>query len=194
MDKAIQRLLEAHVRHELARFQSRKLQQSIREEVTAVFEWAKELKLGQMISAEQIIDLIGRNVVAMPLPRGFTELAVTMSQRVLAARSNKTTSIADICARAAYDAAVAKIGSMESFRQALIHSLVSSSIYTNQICTRPPNPILPLPCALHSNSVQHGSHSVQHGWWWERTGPGISRRFADFGGRPFGVRGYFTGR
>jgi len=56
-----------------------------------------------------------------------------MSQRVLAARSNKTTSIADICARAAYDAAVAKIGSMESFRQALIHSLVSSSIYTNQI-------------------------------------------------------------
>jgi len=51
--------------------------------------------------------------------------------------------------------------------------------------TRPPNPVLPLPCALHSNSVQHGSHSVQHGWWRERTGAGISRRFADFEGSAF---------
>jgi len=34
----------------------------------------------------------------------------------------------------------------------------------NMQSTRPSNPILPLPCALHSNSVQHGSHSVQHGW------------------------------
>lgn len=133
MDKAIQRLLEAHVQHELAKFQSRKLQQSIREEVAAAFEWANELKLGQIISAEQITDLIDRNVVAMPLPRGITELAVSMSQRVLAAKSNKTTSIEDICARPVYDEAVAKIGSMESFRRALIHRLVTSSVYTNQI-------------------------------------------------------------
>lgn len=133
MDKAIQQLLEAHVQHELARFQSRKLRESIREEVAAVFEWAKELKLRRLISAEQITDLIGRNVLAMPLPSGITELAVSMSQRVRGAKSNKTTSIEDICARPAYDAAVAKIGSMGGLRRALIHRIVSSSIYTSQI-------------------------------------------------------------
>jgi len=129
----IQQLLEAHVQHELAKFQSKKLQHSIREEVAAVFEWAKRLKLGEIISVEQITDLIGRNVVAMPLPPGVTELMTSMSQRVRTARINKSTSIKDICPRPAYDAAVAKIGSMEGFRHALIHRLVTSSIYTNQI-------------------------------------------------------------
>jgi hypothetical protein len=133
LDTAIQQFLEAHVQHELARFQSRKMRESIREEVAAAFEWATRITLADIISAEQITDLIGRNVVAMPLPSGIAELAVSMSQRVLAAKTNKTTSIKDICARPAYDAAVAKIGSMEVLRRALIHSMVTSPIYTNEI-------------------------------------------------------------
>jgi hypothetical protein len=133
LDTAIQQFLEAHVQHELARFQSRRMRESIRDEVAAAFEWATRTTLADIISAEQITDLIGRNVVAMPLPSGIAELAVSMSQRVLAAKTNKTTSIKDICARPAYDAAVAKIGSMEVLRRALIHSIVTSPIYTNEI-------------------------------------------------------------
>ncbi len=109
------------------------MRESIRGEVAAAFEWATQIALADIISAEQITDLIGRNVVAMPLPSGIAELAVSMSQRVLAAKANKATSIKDICARPAYDDAVAKIGSMEVPRRALIHSIVTSPIYTNEI-------------------------------------------------------------
>lgn len=129
----IQRLLEAHVQHELARFRSKAFQQSIREEVAAVFQWLKKVKLREIVTADQISSLIARNVVELPISGGISELAVAMSQRVLAAPENDSTAIEDICPRPSFDAAVAKIGQLESVRQDLIHKLVSSSVYTEQI-------------------------------------------------------------
>jgi hypothetical protein len=133
LEAAIEKLLEAHVQHELSRFQRKKLQGSIREEVAAAFQWAKTIKLGEVVSADQITDLIHRNVVARPLPPAVKEQAIAMAQRVLAAPVNEHTTLKDICPRPSYDAALAKIGQMEGVRRDLIHRMVSSSVYTEQI-------------------------------------------------------------
>lgn len=133
MDTVIEKILEAHVQHELGRFQARKLQGSIREEVAAAFQWAKKIKLGELVSADQIVELIQRNVVSMPLAPAVAETAAAMAQRVLAAPANERTTLEDICTRSSYDAALAKIGQMEGVRRDLIHRMVSSSVYTEQI-------------------------------------------------------------
>ena len=99
MDAALEKFMEAHVRHELSRFKSKKFRETLREEATAVFQWIKKITLREIISAEQVIGLIERNVVDMPIASGITELAGEMSQRVLAAPINKKIALEEIFPR-----------------------------------------------------------------------------------------------
>ena len=133
MDAALEKLMEAHVRHELSRFKSKKFRETLREEATAVFQWIKKITLREIISAEQVIGLIERNVVDMPIAGGITELAGEMSQRVLAAPINKKTALEEIFPRNTYDEFVDKIGGLASARKDIIHRLVNSSVYAQQI-------------------------------------------------------------
>ncbi|MFZ2631166.1 MAG: hypothetical protein WA081_13620 [Desulfosalsimonadaceae bacterium] len=133
MDQAIKALLEAHVQHELGRFKSKKYRQTIREETAAVFQWIKKITLKEIVTPEQVIGIIERNVVEMPVAGGITELAGEMSQRVLASPKNKKTALEDIFPRKPYDDIVDKIGGMESARKAVIGRLVNSSVYSQQI-------------------------------------------------------------
>jgi hypothetical protein len=133
MDQAIEALLEAHVQHELARFKPRKLRTTLREEVAALYAWLRATTLAEVITPEQVLGLIARNVVERPLPGAIAELATSMSRRVLASRHNDSTSVDDICPRKTFDAVVAKFGELEGARRDFIHRLVSSSVYTEQI-------------------------------------------------------------
>lgn len=133
MDQVIMQLLEAHVQHELAGLKPRKLRQTIRDEVAALFRWSRATKLREVITPEQVLGLITRNVVERPLPAAVSGLATAMSRQVLASRHNASTAVADICPRKSFDAVVAKIGGLKDARRGLIHRLVTSSVYTQQI-------------------------------------------------------------
>jgi hypothetical protein len=133
VQSTIDQWLEAHVQHELARFGPRKLRQAIREEVGAAFAWAAETRLREVVTPEQVVGLIERIVVQLPVSAGVTTLARSMSQRVLVSRHNKSTSVEDICPFTAFEAIVARIAALEGPRQKFIHRLVTSSVYTEQI-------------------------------------------------------------
>jgi len=133
MNDLIHQLLEAHVDHELNRFKADGYKQTIVEEVSAIFEWVKKIKLKNVMTAEQILGLIKRNVVKLPVAGGVTELTGEMSQKVLASRQNKKTSLEDIFARKQYDDIIDKVGSLTTARNDLIHRLVTSSVYSQQI-------------------------------------------------------------
>ena len=64
---------------------------------------------------------------------GVTELAGEMSQKVLASRHNKKTALEDIFARKQYDDIVDKVVGLKSARNDLIHRIVTSSAYSQQI-------------------------------------------------------------
>jgi hypothetical protein len=133
MDETISKFLEAHVTHEMNRFKRGGYKKTIKEEVAALFEWIKKIKLKEVIAPEQIVGLIERNVVALPVAGGVTELAGEMSQRVLASPQNKKTSLENIFARKQFDDIVDKIGSLKSARKDIIHRFVTSSVYSQQI-------------------------------------------------------------
>lgn len=133
MQSTIDELLEAHVRHELARFTPRKLRQAIRKEVAAAWRWARTTTLREVLTPEQVVALIDRTVVRLPVADGVSMLAREMSQRVRASRHNRTTALADVCPGDMFGAAVAFIAMREQPRQRLIHRLVTSPVYTEQI-------------------------------------------------------------
>ncbi len=133
MDEAIRALLEAHVQHELSRFRARRLRQTLREEVSMLFAWLQRSPLRELLTPAQVTALIARQVVESPLPRAIAETAAAMSRRVLESKSNSSTALADICPRASFDAAVARLGGLEDARREFIHQLVTSTVYTQQI-------------------------------------------------------------
>lgn len=133
MDQMIMQLLEAHVQHELAGLKPKKLRQTVREEVAALFRWSRATKLRELITPEQVLGLIARNVVERPLPAAVSDLATAMSRQVLASRHNASTTVADICPRRSFDAVVARIAGLKDARKSFIHRLVTSSVYTEQI-------------------------------------------------------------
>jgi hypothetical protein len=133
MTDTIKKFLEAHVAHELNRFKRGGYKKTIREEVAALFEWIKKIKLKDVITPQQITGLIQRNVVELPVAGGVTELAGEMSQRVLASPQNKKTTLEDIFARKQFDDIVDKIGSLKSARKDVIRRFVTSSVYSQQI-------------------------------------------------------------
>jgi hypothetical protein len=133
VQSTIDQWLDAHVQHELARFGPRKLRLAIREEVAAAFLWAGETRLRDVITPEQVVGLIERIVVQLPVSAGVTTLARSMSQRVLSSRHNKSTSVQDIFPFTVFEAIVARIAALEGPRQKFIHRLVTSSVYTEQI-------------------------------------------------------------
>lgn len=133
MDKIIEKLLETHIRHELNRFKTKEFQQTIREETAALFRWIKNITLREIVTPEQIIGVMERNAVELPIAGGVTELTGEMSQRVLASPQNNITALEDIFPRKPYDDIVDKIGGLEKARQDLIRHLVNSSIYAQQI-------------------------------------------------------------
>lgn len=133
MKSMTEQWLEAHVQHELARFGPRKLRLAIREEVAAAFHWAGSTRLRELVTPEQVVDLIERTVVQLPLAGGAAALARDMSQRVRASRHNRSTAVQDICPGPVFAAVVARIATLEGPRQSLIHRLVTSSVYTEQI-------------------------------------------------------------
>jgi hypothetical protein len=133
MDKTISKFLEAHVAHELNRFKRGGYKKTIKEEVAVLFEWIKKIKLKDVITAEQVIGMIQRNAVELPVAGGVTELAGEMSQRVLASPQNKKTSLENIFARKQFDDIVDKIGCLKNAREDVIHRFVTSSVYSQQI-------------------------------------------------------------
>ena len=133
MTDLVHQLFEAHVAHELTRFKNNGYKQTIEEEVSAAFDWAQTIKLKDVVTAQQIIGIIDRNVVALPVAGGVTELAGEMSQKVLASRHNKKTALQDIFPRKQYDDIVDKVVGLEDLRNDLIRRFVTSSLYTQQI-------------------------------------------------------------
>ena len=133
MNDPIHRLLEAHVAHELNRFKDGSYKQTIEEEVSAVFEWGKKIKLKDVMTADQILGIIRRNVVELPVAGGVTELTGEMSQKVLASSHNKKTALEDIFARKQYDDIVDKAVSLKKARKDLIRRFVTSPVYSQQI-------------------------------------------------------------
>ena len=133
MKDILERLLEAHVRHELARFKGPRVRKAVEQEVNAAFQWTREVRLNDLVTPEMVLAVIRRNVVDLPLSGGAAELAAEMSRRVLASRHNRKTTLGDIFARKAFDDIVEKAVGLRNARSRLIHLSVHTSAYTGLI-------------------------------------------------------------
>jgi len=123
------RLLELHVKHELASLKGAKLRKFLRQEVSELLEYADNISLNHIASEGQVMETIQRVVVDMELDAGVPELAGEMAAKVLNAPVQATTALRDIITRDQSAAFVEEMLELRSQREQLISEIMTHPVY-----------------------------------------------------------------
>ncbi|MFZ1772072.1 MAG: hypothetical protein WAU00_22875 [Caldilinea sp.] len=128
-----QTMLEAHIQFELQRWQGEALRSTVQEEVAALYEWSETVRLNEMVQPAQVMGLIQRIVIAMPVS---AEIIASIRESVQVAfefLQEDTTPVEALLPRELFDRIVTDVISMEALRREITHQVVSSSVYTQLI-------------------------------------------------------------
>lgn len=112
------KMFEAHVAFEMQRWQ-----QSMEEEVTAAFGWFGEVRLGDILTADALLEIID----AWPGPD------LTMLREVHAAAGADETPIGDLVRREDYDRLVSAVMDLGDVREAVVDQVTTSEVYSELI-------------------------------------------------------------
>ena len=129
MNEVLERLLQAHVRHELSLLQDEQLAHSITGGIAKLFTWFETVTLNEVVTRAQINGVIERYVIELRVSGGITELVGESSQLVLQSRRSTTTRVQDILSPASYAEFADKLVSLDRARRELIGLVARSSTF-----------------------------------------------------------------
>lgn len=127
MNAVLERLLDAHVRHELALWQGAPLRQAVDAAVQRLFAWLESVTLDDVATREQITGVIERYVIELRVSGGITELTGELASQVLRSPHSAVTRVDDILTQASYEEFADKLMGLDSVHRELI-ALVARSM------------------------------------------------------------------
>lgn len=126
MSELSETLLEAHVRHELARWEGTALDRRMDNWARVLFEWLATVKVDQLSSSTQIMGVIDRNVIELRIGGGIMELLGEMTQLVLDSRASAETRLSELLVDAEYEVFAEKVARLEGVWHELISRIARS--------------------------------------------------------------------
>jgi len=123
------RLLDAHVAHELSRLTGDGLSALIGDKVAAAFRWMDDVTVNDIVTREQILGVIRRYVIDFKVSGGITELAGQMSNVVFSSQANATTRVSQVLEPTSYAEFADKVVSLTDVRRELIRSVLKSPAF-----------------------------------------------------------------
>jgi hypothetical protein len=127
--EVLERLLEAHVAHELAQLQPERVADLVDRELGALFAWLGEIKLDDIATREQINGLIERYVIDLKISGAFTELAGEMSGLVVSSRLSEQTRVDEVLQPGAFAQFADKLTGLEQLWREVLHLIMQSDAY-----------------------------------------------------------------
>jgi hypothetical protein len=129
------KLLEAHVQHELASWQGDALAGTIADWIAPFFRWFGRTKLDEIATRPQILGVIERYVIDLRVSGGITELTGEMSNLVFSSKASSDTRLDEVVPPASYNEFTDKVLALEGLRRELI-SLVAQNAGVAAISAR----------------------------------------------------------
>jgi hypothetical protein len=126
MDERGERLLDAHVAHELARLRGKNLEQLIDDRVNDLFAWFEHLRLGDAARKEDVIGIAHRYALNLRISGGISELAGEIARLVVRSPENAETCVGDVVSSQSFEEFTEKVASLDDLRGEVI-SLVARS-------------------------------------------------------------------
>jgi hypothetical protein len=130
VNEALERLLQAHVRHELAQLQGKQLEASVERGVANLFAWAQTVTLEEVATPERIHGVIQRYVIELRVSGGITELTGELAHLVLESPRSASTRVDQILTPASYEDFADKLVGLEGVRRVLIEKLAHSVTFS----------------------------------------------------------------
>ena len=125
-----QTMLDAHVEFELQRWQGEALRSTVQEEVAALYAWLGAVKLNALVNQAQVVGVIQRTVIAMPISAEVIDSMRESVQVAFEFLQEDATTIEAIVPRALFDRVATSVSGMDGLRQEITHQFVNSSVYT----------------------------------------------------------------
>jgi hypothetical protein len=126
MDDRAEKLLEAHVAHELSRLQGEPLKALIDARLVDAFEWLSDLSLADAIAVDDVVGIAERYALQLRLGGGISELAGGIARLVVTSSQSAKTRVRDVVSSESFEEFSEKITSLDTARGELI-SLVARS-------------------------------------------------------------------
>jgi hypothetical protein len=124
-----ERLLDAHVAHELSQLRGPQLSGLVDRAVDALFEWIGEVKVDDVVTRAQIDSVIERYAIDLKISGAFTELAGEMSRLVVSSRLSDRTRVDDVLSPESFMQFADKLAGLEPLWRELLHRVVQSDAY-----------------------------------------------------------------
>jgi hypothetical protein len=131
MNEVVEALIDAQVEYELSRFRGEGLPRILGEHVGATLRWLGDVKLDDVVTREQIVGIIDRNVIELRVSGGITELAGEMARVVLSSKTAANVNAGQVLPPGAYEEFADQILSLERLRHDLISLVAHSSAFAN---------------------------------------------------------------
>lgn len=128
MNKA-QKLLEAHLQFELDRWTDENCGEDLDVLLDALWDWAGDTSVEQMLSAETAVDAVLRWVDDWYLPDTLTVLLGSLAKRLIHLPINQETRLEDVIDDQLIEAGVDLLVDLERLREALITQATQSPLY-----------------------------------------------------------------
>ncbi|MET0286454.1 MAG: hypothetical protein ABW352_18375 [Polyangiales bacterium] len=126
MSERSERLLEAHVQHELARYHAAQLDTRMQGWARELFAWFGEVKVDDLSSEAQVLGVIERYVIALRVSGGIMELTGELAQLVLDSPASADTRLDELLVDAEYDGFAETIARLEGVWRELIGRVAHS--------------------------------------------------------------------
>ena len=123
------KLLEQHVKHELAALKGAKLRKFFEREVSELLEHAESLTLNRLSSVDRVMGVIQRVVVDMELDAGIAELAAETATAVANAPVQQETTLGDIVNRDQASGVVEELLQLRQQRERMIGEMMAHPVY-----------------------------------------------------------------
>ena len=128
-----QKLLELHLQHEMAAFDADNFMAWAREETDPLFNWFRTTQLTQWVSAQQVKDVIKRNVVDHEIPGAIAEIAGEAATRLYNSEQHKNTKLNEVITSHQFEEFVDKFLELEKQRVDVLDHIIDLPIYGDLI-------------------------------------------------------------
>jgi len=131
--KQANKLLELHLKHELNNFKLENFIDLFKNESTILFDWIRQLPLNQFVSADQVKNVIQRNVVEENIPGAIAEIAGEAANRLFTSEYHQNSPLNALFSRSQYEELIDKLLELKEQRNNGLDKVIDLPIYGDLI-------------------------------------------------------------
>jgi hypothetical protein len=135
MNKRAQRLLDAHVAHELQQLEGERFAALVENLIGEAFRWFSEVRLQDAVIERDVMATVERYVITLRVSGGITELAGEMARLVVASDANTRHGLKDILSASSFEEITEHLLTLDPLRKKVI-GLVAHSQTLSEVVAR----------------------------------------------------------